>query len=303
MAAKDWSDVYNAPDSNSKTNQYQAEVMAALERCFPLITVRRKASDPPWFNERIRKKIRQRRGIYKREGRSNKWKKIKKHTENLIRKRRDRYALSQKDALLANDGDIIFFKNVKNYRAKDRPKVFDVKSLFPGLTPRQVAEELASHFNKISSEFEPLQTHEIPVTHPRALPVLLPHEVAGRIRAFRKPKSMVRGDIFPALMSTYGDLLALPLCNIYNCITLTKVWPSIWKEESVTVIPKKTIPESMDDLRNISCTALPSKIYESYVLNWTQEEVATKTNQYGGVKNCSTAHFLCLLYTSPSPRD
>ena len=107
---------------------------------------------------------------------------------------------------------------------------------------------------------------------------------------------MVRGDIFPALMSTYGDLLALPLCNIYNCITLTKVWPSIWKEESVTVIPEKTIPESMDDLRNISCTALPSKIYESYVLNWTQEEVATKTNQYGGVKNCSTAHFLVQVW-------
>ena len=62
------------------------------------------------------------------------------------------------------------------------------------------------------------------------------------------------------------------------------------------MIPKKTIPESMDNLRNISCTALPSKIYESYVLNWTQEEVSTKSNQYVGVKNCSTAHFLVQVW-------
>ena len=103
---------------------------------------------------------------------------------------------------------------------------------------------------------------------------------------------MVRGDIFPALVTEYGDLLAIPLCEIYNCITRAKVWPALWKEEFVTVIPKKTVPESIDDLRNISCTALASKIYESYVLNLVQAEVKTKDNQFGGVKGGSTAHFL-----------
>ena len=104
---------------------------------------------------------------------------------------------------------------------------------------------------------------------------------------------MVEGDIFPALVSKYADLLAIPLCSVFNSITTTRVWPSIWKQEYVTAIPKKSVPESADDLRNISCTMLPSKIYESYILNWLQEEVKVKGNQYGG----------CLLYTSPSPRD
>ena len=40
----------------------------------------------------------------------------------------------------------------------------------------------------------------------------------------------------------------------------------------------------MNDLRNISCVMLPSKIYESYVLNWVQTEVKLKANQYGGIK-------------------
>ena len=55
----------------------------------------------------------------------------------------------------------------------------------------------------------------------------------------------------------------------------------------MTAIPKKTVPEGPNDLRNISCTMLPS-----YVLNWVQEEVKLKDNQYGGVRGCSTAHLL-----------
>ena len=217
---------------------------------------------------------------------------MKKLTERMIEKRRGRYALSQKDALMAKDGDRNFFKNVRNYRSKERPVPFDVTTLFPGRSDVEVAEELAGHFNKISMEFSPLEPSEIPVTSDRSLPMLAPYQVAGRIKAFRKPKSMVEGDIFPDLVSKYADLLALPLCLIFNSITSTRIWPSIWKQEFVTVIPKKSVPEAVDDLRNISCTMLPSKIYESFVLNWIQEEVKVKGNQYGGVRGCSTAHLL-----------
>ena len=37
---------------------------------------------------------------------------------------------------------------------------------------------------------------------------------------------------------------------------------------------------------------LPSKVYESYILNWVQTEVKLRDTQYGGVKGCSTAHLL-----------
>ena len=65
----------------------------------------------------------------------------------------------------------------------------------------------------------------------------------------------------------------------------------MWKHESVTVIPKKSHPAS-SDLRNISCTLLTSKIYESFVLGWASEEVKLKKNQYGGVRGSSSAHML-----------
>lgn len=107
---------------------------------------------------------------------------------------------------------------------------------------------------------------------------------------------MVDGDIFPALVRDCASELAVPLADIFNTITRTLVWPVVWKKETVTVIPKKNLPESLADLRNISCTPLFSKVYESYVLTWSLEEIELKNNQFGGVKGCSTAHMLLNIW-------
>ena len=50
------------------------------------------------------------------------------------------------------------------------------------------------------------------------------------------------------------------------------------------------MPESLADLHNIYVTLLFSKILEKCILRLAMEEITLKTNQYGGVKGCSTAH-------------
>ena len=72
----------------------------------------------------------------------------------------------------------------------------------------------------------------------------------------------------------------------------TGIWPKEWKREFVTIIPKKFKPEEIGDLRNISCTMLASKVFESYVLDWLKEDVKLRKNQYGGVKGLGTEHLL-----------
>ena len=114
------------------------------------------------------------------------------------------------------------------------------------------------------------------------MPVLLPFQVADRIKSFKKPKSKIKGDIFPSMATAMSDILALPLTDIYNTITTTLQWPDVWKLEIVTVIPKKSDATNFDDLRNISCALLVSKIYESFFLSWIREEVVLKHNQFGG---------------------
>ena len=165
---------------------------------------------------------------------------------------------------MTDDAKRNFFKHVRNFGTIERLKQFDVCDLIPGKTDEQAAEILGDYFNAVSNEFEPLDHDvDVPSTYESGVQVLERFEVSGRIRRFRKPKSIVPGDVFPQLMTQFSDFFAIPLTSIYNSITCTKVWPRAWKKEFVTVIPKKTPLESLADLRNISCTMLASKIYES----------------------------------------
>ena len=203
---------------------------------------------------------------------------------------------TQRDNLLGPDAARCFFKNVRNFATFEKPRMFDVREILPGKSDPQVAEELADYFNAVSLKFDPLSPDQIPRTRDRALPVLEVFEVAGRIKRFRKPHSMVPGDIYPALVTQMADFFAVPLTDIYNEISSTYVWPRCWKKEFVTIIPKKSSPQELGDLRNISCTMLSSKIFESYVLDWIKTEVKLRDNQYSGVKGVGTDHVLVQMW-------
>ena len=90
LACQDWNELRAQTTSNARAEIYQREVVGAMEACFPLIKMRRKASDPPWFNAAIRKKLAQRRGVYWREGRSPKWRRLKKITERITYREKER---------------------------------------------------------------------------------------------------------------------------------------------------------------------------------------------------------------------
>ena len=98
-----------------------------------------------------------------------------------------------------------------------------MRTILLGRRDVQVAEELANYFNAVSREFDPLAPGDIP--HGR--PQLKVFEVTGRIQQFCKPKSMVKGDIFPALMTQFSNFLAIPLTSNYNTISDSFSWPRI----------------------------------------------------------------------------
>lgn len=64
----DWAEVFSRTTSNEMTNAYQATVVGAIERFFPLKTTRRKSTDLPWMTKGIQKMIKNRKKLYVREG-------------------------------------------------------------------------------------------------------------------------------------------------------------------------------------------------------------------------------------------
>ena len=260
-----------------------------MDLFFPYKTTVRREKDPPWINPHVRALIRKRRRVYHRESRSVTWKYLMKKVRKLVKKRASRYWAHQKRNLLSPDAGRTFFKNVKSYNCKEKPPQFDVCSLFPvSMSDDAIAEKLADHYNGISLEFDGLDPASVPTTYSSPVQVLTCHDVAKRLKSFKKPKSMVKHNIFPALVNDAAVFLAAPLTHNYNSISISKTWPLIWKQEFVTPIPKKSLPTSLNDLRNISCTALFSKVYESFVLGWLGEQIGMRANQMGGMRGAGT---------------
>lgn len=197
---KDWRNVLEADGSDNKAEIFQKELLWAVEEFFPLITMKRRDTDPPWINAAVKKLIRGRKRIYKNNDnkKNEEWKILKKRTDDLIERRKKKYLESQKLKLLADDADRNFFRNAKNYMSKQRPKPFDVRDLFPGCSEKETAEKLADHFNSISCEFDPLdQSNDIPATYSRELPTLEVHEVALRLKKIKKTQISCPWGHFP----------------------------------------------------------------------------------------------------------
>ena len=290
-----WDEVLLAGGSNAKSQIFQAILDDLMDRFFPKKTVRRRSSDLPWFNNVARKKVKKKRAVFRAEGRSERWKALRDDLDSYMSARKEIFLQKQRDKLAGPDAMKHFFKNVKSYKAFDKPKSFNVRDLRPNKKDADVADEVAAFFNEISGEFDPLQPSQVPSTYHRDLPRLSPSMVEDRLKKSKKTSSMVNGDLFPALINKCADSISTPLADIYNCILDTYVWPIAWKREFVTTIPKKKLPTDFSDLRNISCTLYFSKIFEAYVLQCTLEEISLKKNQFGGVKGCSTTHMIVEL--------
>ena len=296
IASETWSTVMDAIGSNSKANAFQATLDTLMDKHFPQKTIRRKNDDLPWFNEVAKKKAKRKRAVFRAEAKSDRWVALQLDLEEYLEKRRQIYLSKQRVNMTGPSAQKEFYKNVKNYQTVERPRSFDVREMRPGRSDIEVADEVAAYFNEISHEFKPLDPWQIPRTYDRALPAFTPEMVYQRLTSAKKPNSMVQGDIFPRLVTPCAPYLAIPLSDIYNTMLNTFVWPIDWKKEWVTVIPKKTMPTEFSELRNISCTKLFSKIFESFLLQYALEEIGTKPNQFGGTKGCSTSHLLIELW-------
>ena len=297
IAEHNFEGVYTHENVNDQLDVFLGTLESKMDEFFPYKTTVRRVSDPPWINPYIKTLIKKRRRVYHKEGRSTKWKELMKKVRKLVKKRAGNYWDYQRRNLLQKDASRVFFKNVKAYSSRERPPIFDVRSIFPeGLSDAQVAERLAVHFNGISCEFDGLDPEAVPHTYSSPVQVLSRETVASRLVKIKKPKSMVKHDIFPALIKDSAYALAGPLTHIFNTITYTSTRPIKWKEAFVTPIPKKSVPETVNNLRNISCTALFSKVYESFVLGWLGEQVGMRANQLGGMKGAGTEHYLVELY-------
>ena len=260
-----------------------------MDQCYPMVTLRRRTNEDPWITNGIRKKIRMRNAIYRREGRSRRWRRLDKHIKALIKQKKKEFVqLSKKDCRS-------FFRSVKQLNTKDRPKPWAVSDLYLGKEDMEVAEIVTEYFGDIADLLPPLD----PGLKPRdcgmeTCPALSGLSVANRIKMAKKPSSMVEGDIYPHIYGLYD--LSRAVEPIYNKILETRQWPEPWKVETITVIPKTQNPSSLSECRNISCTNFLSKVMETIILEQLRSQIESDKVQFGGIKGTGVEHLLVEIW-------
>ena len=91
--------------------------------------------------------------------------------------------------------------------------------------------------------------------------------------------------------------LAKPLTSIMNACLTQGWWPSLWKREWVSPVPKVPEPQVLKDVRKVACTSDFNKILESFLKDWILEDISGKIDlsQYGGKKGVGPEHMVVAL--------
>ena len=94
------------------------------------------------------------------------------------------------------------------------------------------------------------------------------------------------------LIKEYGRELADPIADIINRGILFGEYPSNWKLEIVTPVPKIQPPASVKDLWKIVGLKNLSKIVEKIISEHIIEDMKIDYSQYGNKKGVSVNHYL-----------
>ena len=261
------------------------------ERHFPLVRVRKRSNESPWITRGIRRLWKKKIQIYKKEGRSQAW----WNTDEILQKRIEdsRNEFVEKILAEGNSGRSFYAATKKLAKAAVVPQ-WSVRDLFVGREPKGVCREVLDYFGRIAAE--PLPPIEGVQRCCGGLPVFTVERTEALLRNAKKTDSKVDGDPLPHLVRCHPAAFAAPIAAIYNRINDTGTWPTGWKTEHLTIIPKNPNPADLSECRNISCTSIFSKILEGEVQKQLREELLPDPDQYGGIKKGSVEHMLIDLW-------
>ena len=275
---------------------------STVDSVAPLKKRKRKSTDKPWINDNLKKMTEKRKRLFKGQERSANWKEVKKITTKMARECKRKFFLKETAKLTTPGSHQLPYKALDKLREDGNARQFDVLKMWPDLTEEEILEKLSAYFSDISGEYPPLTDDFIrdltkDMEDNDASEEWTEIDTIGLVSKYKLPKTTVSIDPpVQFLAATFTNSL-WPMTEIFRAILNGQQWPAIWKKEEVSVIPKKTNPDAVEELRNISCTSVFSKLMESVLLRRLQAETSLSPNQYGGLKGCGTTHLLATLNT------
>ena len=302
ITQESWSQVKEEDSTSVQALTLENILIEKVNTIFPVKSIKLSSHDKPFITQELKKIDRMRSREFKKHGKSEKYKKLKKQFEICYKKAANKYLDKSLEAL-AESKPGKAFRTLKSLGSHPEDSTDDshfVLQSHENLSPEMCAEKIAEHFSEISREFPPLLRAALPqsvtekLKSPGQAPQFSEYEVYCKMRHAKKPNSGTPSDIPKKLVIEFSAEIAQPVTQIINKIFKTGEWPAHWKKEYVIPIPKKDSPETEDDLRPISLTPFLSKVSEHFVVEWLLKYISTKLDlrQFGGIKGNSITHYL-----------
>ena len=291
-----WTEVTEAEDVEDKWNNYHRVTTQAFHRFFPEKSVQLHPKDAPWITARIKRLMKQRNNAYKCNDMATYRALRNKVIREIKTAKKSHYPTKVHHLKHSNISN--WYKQIKTLTglSKQTPPIIPCVDK---LSNQEAAEEINTHFAAICQRLPPLDTSRLtaylPSPHPPTQ--VEEFEVAKCLQHLRTKRSISPIDLPVKLYKEFSPELSKPLCSIINASLQQARCPSAWKISYVSPIPKSSQPKSLNELRPIAITPIPSLICESFVFNWAYADIAPHIDpqQFGNIKSTSTTHCLISL--------
>ena len=294
-----WEEVLNTANVDQKTENFHSTIRSLLNKHLPEKSVTISSLDRNWMSPDLKTLLRKKQREFVKNRKSNKWKTLNKKYKKLKRKTiKNFYSNFTAELKEMNPGK--WYEMAKRIEALDQMNCGDTNvECLEGLSNKEGAQLIANHFAAVSNQYSPLDINQLPCYLPAEAPQQLSeHDIYERLKRQKKTKTTLPIDIPYNLKKEFSPELATPVTDIINECLIQQLYPSIWKFEWVTPVPKVGNPKELSDLRKISCTSDYSKLFEGILKDWIIEDIADKFDigQFGGQHGVGTEHMLvCLI--------
>ncbi|MCG8096842.1 MAG: hypothetical protein JAZ17_25000 [Candidatus Thiodiazotropha endolucinida] len=308
----DWQ-IVKSKNTSTYSENVTSKIIDLCEKSIPnkIITVR--PSDPPWFNNLIRKSIRKRKRahkIAKRVNSAESWRKFRKQRNEVI------------NAIRASKKD---YKNKLADKLKnDRISSKDWWKLFKTLTGKTKTEpipplnhqgelvseptEKATIFNNyfqsqstVDDDNKPIPNLAPPVNTLSSI-TIQQDDVFSVLKSLPTGKACGPDQVNNRVLKECAQQLSAPLTELFNYSLSTSTMPDMWKRANVTPIHKKDDKTLVENHRPISLlssigTSL-EKIVHKYLHNFLIANNTITPFQSGFTQGDSTVNQLVDLYNT-----
>ena len=299
LMEENWICVFSKVSAHEKALNLQNLLLEKYHLFFPEKIQRFTNEDQPWMSSFLKKLDRKRKRVYKKERKSLKWEKINKLFKSKIKEAKQKfYKNFIADLKVKNPAKwYSSLKRICSYEKNKREEL--VISDISHLTNEEQVELIADKFASIQNQYEPINQDKIKLSVSSAFifPTFSCNEVWMELIKLNPRKSTIIGDIPPKNLKSVAAYITEPLTDVISTAIKRGEYPSIYKQEIITPIPKVFPCSSVDQLRNISGLFQLDKIIEKLISELIIEDMCKSrdVSQYGNKPKTSIQHYLINL--------